>query len=99
VEGHKDEPRSSAEYGAEYGAEPQGGAKHAGAEQPGGDQERVWMCGRCKCELVTKKVVLDYMGYSISHDLPACPKCGKVYISKELAEGRMCEVEQTLEDK
>ncbi len=46
-----------------------------------------------------KKVVLDYMGYSISHDLPVCPTCGKVYISKELAEGRMCEVEQTLEDK
>ena len=28
-----------------------------------------------------------------------CPNCGKVYISKDLAEGRMCEVEQTLEDK
>ncbi len=48
---------------------------------------------------MTKKVVLDYMGYSISHDLPACPRCGKVYISRDLAEGRMCEVEQTLEDK
>jgi hypothetical protein len=59
----------------------------------------VWKCGRCKCDLVTKKVVLDYMGYSISHDLPACPSCGKVYISKDLAEGRMSEVEQTLEDK
>ena len=29
----------------------------------------------------------------------ACPKCGKVYISEELAEGRMWEVEQMLEDK
>ncbi len=69
----------------------------AGAQAP--DKPRVWKCGRCQCDLVTKKVQLDYMGYSISHDLPACPKCGKVYISKELAEGRMCEVEQTLEDK
>lgn len=62
-------------------------------------EPRVWKCGRCQCDLVNKKVVLDYMGYSISHDLPACPKCGKVYISKDLAEGRMSEVEQTLEDK
>jgi hypothetical protein len=62
-------------------------------------EEKVWKCGVCKCDLVPKKVVLEYMGYNISHQLPACPKCGKVYISKELAEGRMCEVEQTLEDK
>jgi hypothetical protein len=69
------------------------------AEPRQAGEERVWKCGRCRCDLVTRKVVLDYMGYSISHDLPVCPKCGKVYVSKELAEGRMCEVEQTLEDK
>ena len=63
------------------------------------EEKKVWRCGRCKCDLVTKKVVLDYLGYSISHELPTCPSCGKVYISKELAEGRMCEVELTLEDK
>jgi rubrerythrin len=74
-------------------------APEAGQAETQPEQPRVWKCGRCKCDLVTKKVELDYMGYSISHELPACPKCGKVYISKELAEGRMCEVEQTLEDK
>jgi ribosomal protein S27AE len=58
-----------------------------------------WRCGKCDEDLVTKKVVLEYLGHSIAHELPACPKCGKVYISKELAEGRMCEAEQTLEDK
>ena len=62
-------------------------------------QARKWRCGTCNAELVVKKVVLDYMGHSISHDLPCCPTYGKVFISKELAEGRMCEVEQTLEDK
>ena len=69
------------------------------AQESAQGQPRVWKCGRCQCDLTTKKVVLDYMGYSISHDLPVCPTCGKVYISKDLAEGRMCEVEQTLEDK
>ena len=62
-------------------------------------QARKWRCGTCDEELAVKKIVLDYMGHSISHDLPCCPKCGKVFISKELAEGRMAEVEQTLEDK
>ena len=28
-----------------------------------------------------------------------CPKCGKVFISRELAEGKMAEVEILLEDK
>ena len=68
-------------------------------EKPEQREQRIWKCGRCKCDLVTKKVVLEYMVHSVSHDLPVCPKCGKVFISKELAEGRMCEVEQTLEDK
>ncbi len=39
------------------------------------------------------------MGHTVAHEVPACPKCGKVYISEELAEGRMSEVEQMLEDK
>jgi hypothetical protein len=80
-------------------AEPREGEEREGAQRPEEHEERVWRCGTCKCDLVPKKVVLDYLGYSISHELPTCPTCGKVYISKELAEGRMCEVEQTLEDK
>ena len=64
------------------------------------DEERSGLrCARCDRELVLKKVELEYLGISISHQLPACPTCGRVYVSRELAEGRMCEVEQTLEDK
>jgi len=39
------------------------------------------------------------MGFSITHELPSCPTCGRIFVSRELAEGRMCELEQTLEDK
>ena len=60
---------------------------------------RVWKCGRCDEKLVLKKTVFEYLGHSVAHEVPACPKCGKVYIPKELAEGRMAEVEQQLEDK
>ena len=58
-----------------------------------------WKCGKCDKELTIRKVVLEYMGHTIQHDVPACPKCNKVYISKELAEGRMREAEETLEEK
>ena len=56
-------------------------------------------CVRCDRELQLRKVVLEYMGHTVAHEVPVCPKCGKVYISEELAEGRMSEVEQLLEDK
>jgi YgiT-type zinc finger domain-containing protein len=65
--------------------------------RPGG--QPCWMCGLCDRELVPKKVVFEYLGHSVSHEVPACPQCGKVLISRDLAEGRMGEVEQTLEDK
>jgi predicted RNA-binding Zn-ribbon protein involved in translation (DUF1610 family) len=60
---------------------------------------RVWKCSRCGKELVMKKTVLRYLGHAVSHEVPTCPSCGKVCISRELAEGRMSEVEQQLEDK
>jgi len=56
-------------------------------------------CVRCDRELQPRKVVFEYMGHTVAHEVPVCPKCGKVYISEELAEGRMSEVEQLLEDK
>jgi len=60
---------------------------------------RVWKCCKCGMELVSKKTVLSYLGHTVAHEVPTCPKCGKVFIPEELAEGRMAEVEQQLEDK
>ena len=60
---------------------------------------RVWRCAKCNCELVPRKTVLAYLGHSVSHEVPTCPVCGRVYIPQDLAEGRMLEVEQQLEDK
>jgi NAD-dependent SIR2 family protein deacetylase len=62
-------------------------------------EERLWKCAKCDQELEQKKVVLEYLGHTMMHELPVCPKCNRVLISKDLAEGRMHEVEQTLEDK
>jgi len=64
-----------------------------------GDEKLQLECGKCDRELVLKKVVFEYMGHTVAHEVPVCPNCGRVYISEELAEGRMAEVEQLLEDK
>lgn len=56
-------------------------------------------CGKCDETLVMRKILFEYLGRSYSHEAPCCPKCGKAYISYELAEGRMSEVERMLEDK
>lgn len=61
--------------------------------------EQQWRCGKCDEDLVMKKVVFEYLGHSIAHEVPVCPVCGKVFVSAELAEGSMCEAEQVLEDK
>lgn len=61
--------------------------------------ERTWVCAKCGVPLAPKKIVFTYMGRSFGHEVPACPKCGKVFISRELAQGRMAEVELLMEDK
>jgi len=56
-------------------------------------------CARCRVELQPREVRLRYLGNTFTVELPACPECGQVYVSEDLAHGRMREVEQMLEDK
>jgi len=58
-----------------------------------------WMCEKCREKLTVGKVTVEYLGNQFVTDLPTCPKCGQVYISEDLATGKMAEVEQLLEDK
>jgi len=62
-------------------------------------ENQVLKCGKCSRELQLKKAVFTYLGRSFSYEVPTCPNCGKIFISKDLAEGRMAEVEELLEDK
>ena len=62
-------------------------------------EERIWKCAKCGVELITRKTIFNYMERTVSHEVPVCPKCGKVFITRTLAEGRMAEVEEQLEDK
>ena len=58
-----------------------------------------WVCTKCGVGLVQKSTLFSYMGMTFSHEVMRCPKCGMVLITKELADGKMAEVEQLMEDK
>ncbi len=62
-------------------------------------EQRAWKCGKCNESLIVKKTVFSYLGKTVAHEVPACPRCGKVFIPQDLAEGKMSELEQLLEDK
>ncbi len=57
------------------------------------------ICAACDRPLEMGKVEASYLGQSFPVELPRCPSCGFVYVSEELALGRMLKVEQALEDK
>ncbi len=57
------------------------------------------MCAKCQLPLEPDKIILTYMRSTFPTKLLRCPKCGQCYIPKELALGKMAEVEETLEEK
>ena len=57
------------------------------------------VCARCDRPLEMLKVEASYLVQTFPVELPACPSCGFVYVSEEIAAGRMLKVEQALEDK
>jgi hypothetical protein len=62
-------------------------------------QNTPWLCDKCKKELVQKQVKVQYLGGNFEVELLKCPECNMVFISEELAVGKMLEVEKGLEDK
>jgi hypothetical protein len=58
-----------------------------------------WTCATCAVRLETRKVEVAYRGSKYPVELPRCPICGTVFVSEQLALGKMAQVEQLLEDK
>lgn len=56
-------------------------------------------CYKCGVELRMKKTVFQYLDHEMYHEVPCCPVCGQVFISQELANGKIATVEAQLEDK
>jgi NAD-dependent SIR2 family protein deacetylase len=58
-----------------------------------------WKCNKCAVSLEMRKVEVAYRGCKYPVELPQCPVCGIVFISEQLAVGRMAQIEKLLEDK
>jgi len=58
-----------------------------------------WICEKCGVLLAPKKTLFSYMNMTFAHEALQCPRCGAVLVSKEMADGKMAEVEQMMEDK
>jgi len=63
------------------------------------EEKQVLICDICKVEMVEREVDFSYLNRSFRHKVPRCPQCGQVFISEELASGRMSDVEKMLEEK
>lgn len=63
------------------------------------DTTTEWVCDKCHQALVSQKVKVRYLDGNFEVDLLKCPTCQMVFISDELAMGKMLEVEKGLEDK
>ena len=61
--------------------------------------EKTIVCCKCNCELAPREITFQYMGHHINHMLLACPSCGQVFITEELVNGKVQEVEMLLEEK
>ncbi|MDR2157326.1 MAG: hypothetical protein LBO81_06060 [Clostridiales Family XIII bacterium] len=57
------------------------------------------ICELCDVEMTPLEAQFNYLNRTFKHVVLRCPRCGQVYIPEELAEGRMREVEKTLEEK
>jgi hypothetical protein len=60
---------------------------------------RGWKCAACDCELIYREVTMQYMDGLFHIELLGCPQCGQVLVPEPLAQGKMHQVEQLLEDK
>ena len=58
-----------------------------------------YVCAKCKKPLVPGKVIASYLGSEFPIELWKCPECGRALVPKDLATGKMLQVEQALEDK
>lgn len=56
-------------------------------------------CAKCGIKLTLGKVQLTYLGSSFPVELYRCTQCSMVYIPEELANGKMKQVEASMEDK
>jgi uncharacterized protein with PIN domain len=57
------------------------------------------ICIKCNEELIPQKVNMEYLEHRVSETFLVCPKCGNLFIPEDVAQDRMKQLEEMLEDK
>jgi uncharacterized protein with PIN domain len=57
------------------------------------------ICEPCQVAMEPIEAHFTYLKRTFKHKVLRCPVCGQIYISEQLAKGRMREVEVALEEK
>jgi RNase P subunit RPR2 len=65
----------------------------------GGENPSIMVCGVCDVPMAPMKSTFSYLKREFRHTVLRCPVCGQIYISEDLAKGKMREVETILEEK
>lgn len=61
--------------------------------------EKQMKCSKCNCCLEPAGVKFSYLGSKFALTTLRCPKCGNIFISEELTDGRINYTEGFLEDR
>lgn len=56
-------------------------------------------CFKCDRIMEEKKTTFTYLGHEVTYPVLRCPGCGQAFISEELVNGKIHEVEVLLEEK
>jgi len=56
-------------------------------------------CAKCDRQFEIATVKIGYMKETFEVEMLQCPQCKQVYVSEDLALGKMARVEKELEDK
>jgi hypothetical protein len=57
------------------------------------------MCDRCDVELTSAELHFSYLEHDFHHKVMRCPSCGQVYLPEDLVDGKVKQLETTLEEK
>ncbi len=61
--------------------------------------ENKLICKRCNVPLEEIEAKFTYLEKHFSHKVPRCPQCGQVYFTEELVQGKIRQLEYSMEEK
>lgn len=62
-------------------------------------ESKTLICSKCNVPMQEIEASFYYLEKTLQHPVWRCPNCGQVYLDEEIVNGRMHDVEDSLEEK